>query len=236
MPLELLEKKERIVLANIEKNRQVSDISNYSEAMRQYHNYLLPDYYKTFSTDPLYLYSFLLRIAPIKKEIVEALLLSNADPAEIYEVFGISETMLDIYKELFFDVRNIVTKLDIVEYLETYPDPAGKALKIRAFNLGPDFIYYKYGNIVPTTESQKVLVKKMFMSAAYKAMESNYSTMTSASSKAATQHATLMLKAYEAIQKLMDDKEGDGNKDLLKVLVAEDGIPEFKRATQKDIV
>lgn len=189
-------------------------------AMQQYYLYLCKP--ESSDLDPLYVYTFYINAEEVKKEIVEALLISNADSVEVEQIFGVTEQMLKIYKELFFNTDNIVSRLDLVEYLENYPPGLGKSLKIRAFNLGPEFIYFKYANIVPRTETQKNLVKKMFMGSAYKAMESNYSSASSVTAKAAGTHAGLMLKAYEVLQKLINEEDSGGAEKLTEILIATD--------------
>lgn len=153
-----------------------------------------------------------------QKEIVEALLMSGAETADIKQAFGIPEQVLKDYQELFFDITKLETHLDKLSYVTNYPDRFGKELKVRALNLGPSFIYFKYANIVPTSNVQRDLVKKMFLSSAYRAMEANYTSMTTDVSKSAIEYAKLMLKAYDSIEKLMKD-DTPGEMSSVKVLL-----------------
>lgn len=195
------------------------DVSCYSTSMQQYYYFLAP--YLHDKLDPVYQYAFFMRGQPVQREIIESLILSDATPERVQDIFEVQPVTFETYKELFFETDNLVSKLDMVSYLEDYPDDMGRALKVRAYTLGPDFLFFRYGNITPSTSSQKDLVKKIFLTSAYKAMEANYNSVGAANSKAATQHATVMLKAYEAIMRLMEDPESQAGEALMKVLIGE---------------
>jgi hypothetical protein len=180
--------------------------------MQKYYEYLLQG--KRYKPAQIHKDTF-------QREIVEALLISEAQPKDIKSAFGIPEQVLKDYSELFFDLSKLETHLDKLSYVTNYHDRFGKELKIRALNLGPDFIYFKYANIIPQTQAQRDLVKKMFLSSAYRAMESNYTSMTTDVSKSAIEYAKIMLKAYDSIEKLMkEDTPGDMN--AIKVILTRD--------------
>jgi hypothetical protein len=211
------------------------DEKSYTKAMSQYYLYLA-DSFKN-DVEAAYAYAFSIRRNELQREIVESLILSEADFTDVEEIFEVSPEAMAAYKELFFETDNLISKLDLISYLETYSPDYAKALKLRAYNLGPNFIFYRYGNITPSTSEQQDLVKRLFLTSAYNAMEANYSKMTSATAKAASQHAGMMLKAYEAIRKLMDDGPADGADVLVKVLVGEDEpTAKTKRKVKKDQV
>lgn len=168
----------------------------YTDAMKRLYSYLKKE--NTCKAAVINADSF-------QKEIVEALLISEASAEDIKSAFGIPEEVIADYKELYFDTTKLETHLDKLSYVTNYPDRFGKELKVRALNLGPSFIYFKYANIVPQTPVQRELVKKMFLSSAYRAMEANYTSMTSDISKASIEYAKVMLKAYDSIEKLMKE-------------------------------
>lgn len=153
----------------------------------------------------------------IQKEILESLLLSECPDQDIIEAFSVPQKAIEIYRELFFDVKRFRTKLDKISYLENYSDSFGKELKIRAVNLGYEYVLYTYADIVPKTSAQKQLVQRMFMSAAYKAMSMNYNGITSATTKQAIEHGKLMLKAYETLTKINSEDVGDAY-DLTRII------------------
>jgi hypothetical protein len=191
------------------------DLGDFTLTMNQYRMFLV---HGTHS-DPDICYAATIPQDNTKKEIVESLLLSNAKTEEITEVFGLTERTLDVYQELFFDMSKFLTKLDYVSYLESYPAGMGKELKLRAYTFGAEYVYYKYGNVVPKSEDQKTLVKRMFMASAYKAMEANFNPTTSKVTKVALDWSKTMLQAYAAMEKLMG-QENTSSVDLVTIITS----------------
>lgn len=211
---ELLKHKANKVQKDIRQGKKPD--KQYTEVMSKYHTYL-----KEGSGDRESLYAFNIGKDMVRREMVEALILSEADLEEVETIFGLPQVVMQMYKELFFETDNFFSRLDVISYLENYDEDFGKAIKVRAYNMGAEFLFFKYANIAPKSESQKRLVKQMFMGSAYRAMEANYSNLTSAKTKAATTHAGIMLKCYEAIEKLMDSGN-EGNETVVQLLVAKD--------------
>lgn len=202
--------------------RVIKDINNknnahkgYTDEMIQYYIYLEEDRCSSehFSV------AFDIYDNPLKKEIIESLLFGEAEYKDVEDAFGVSVKSLEIYHHLFFNTDKFRNKLDKLAYLDVYPNKVGKELKMRSMNLGPEFIYYTYANIVPKTSKQKALVQRMFMASAYKAMSINYNTIDSKITKNALEHAKLMLKAFEALQRVGEEDLSDET-DLIKVLSA----------------
>jgi len=186
----------------------------YTEAMKAYREYLTLE----VCENDEFLYAFEIFEDNFKKEIVEALFLADAEPVDISISFDMSATTLETYRELFFDTENTFrSSLDKVCYIEDYENTFGKDLKLRAYSLGPQFIYFKYGNVVPKTEEQRVLVKKMFLASAYRAMEANFNPLNSRVTKHAMEWSKTMIKTYEVMEKLMGDDTDHGN-DLLTII------------------
>ena len=154
---------------------------------------------------PDHKYAFELFDNPRKREIIEGLLLADANFEDVEIVFGVNSVVLSVYENMFFNRDEFLTKLDIYEYASTYPDKFGCDLKTRAYYIGADYIYYKYGNVIPKTEQQRNIVKRMFLTSAYRAMEANFNTMTSDVTKESLAWSKHMLDAYSAIEKLMGD-------------------------------
>lgn len=206
-----MDAKRRIVQTDVGKGRRTDP--TYTEAMKAYHKYLASD----VCTDDEYLQAFQAYSDVLQSEILESLILANAEPRDVKTIFGVSEKTLRTYRELFFDISKIKTKLQMVSYLEGLPPGLGKELKLRAVNLGPEYVFFTYGNAIPKTEVQKDLVRRMFMTSAYKAMSMNFSSMNSKTSKNAIEHAKLMLKAYETMDKLLKDG-AESDMEFLEVL------------------
>lgn len=169
-----------------------------------------------------------------QSEILEALILSNCPPEEIYQAFRVPVEVTKWYSELFFDVGVFRTDLDKIEYISTYKDKWGKDLKSKAVDLGYEFVLFTFANLVPRTSAQKKLVEKLFMATAYKAMAMNYNSINSDINKQAVKHAELMIKAYDLLVKTNAD-EVDTTYDLTKYLAASDNIIELP-ASNKDII
>lgn len=156
-------------------------------------------------------------VTPYKRVLVEALLLSGATLEDIYKVFGIHTTVLDMYIHLMFDTEQLRTHLDKLYYVDQLPYGQEKELKLRALNLGPEFIFFRYANIVPKNKIAKEVMTRMFYSAAYRVMEANYNPMGSDISKEALQWSQTMIKCFEALNKMtVDNKSARDN--MLKVL------------------
>lgn len=188
----------------------------YSEAMLAYRDYRLGK-----EVHENHEIAFAINESPRQKEILEALLLSGCPLQELKLAFDVPEISAQAYSELFFDQAVFRTGLDRLEYLEDYPDAFGKDLKIKAVNLGYEFVLFNFANLVPKTNSQKKLIEKMFMSTAYKAMAMNFNGIKSEANKQAVKHAELMMKAYELLAKINAD-EGTGDYDLVSFLAMDD--------------
>lgn len=206
-----MDAKKKLVKAAVSKGRDVDP--SFTAAMRAFHLFLR----KGSSENEDYDQAFIAHTDPLQKEIIESLILSKAAYEDVFTVFDITAKTLDTYKELFFDTAKLKTKLQLVSYIERLPPGVGKELKLRAVNLGPEYVYFTYGNAIPRTEVQKDLVRRMFMTSAYKAMSINYSTLDSKTSKNAMEHAKLMLKAYETMDKLLKDG-GDAESEFLEII------------------
>lgn len=165
--------------------------------------------------------AFAIRESRRQSEIVEALVLSGCPVEEVEEAFRVPKKSVEIYAELFYDISVFRTDLDRLEYLEDYPDPMGRDLKMKAVSLGYEYVLFNFANLVPKTVAQKKLVERMFMATAYKAMSMNYNGIRSEANKLAVKHAELMIKAYELLAKINAD-EGSATYDLVALLVRED--------------
>lgn len=216
-----MDSKARKVQEDVKRSKKPT--KDYTDVMKQYHEYLR----KGECPEEAYQIAFDAYDNNLQKEIIEALLFGEAAPEDITEVFGFSEEAQAAYEELFFDRTKFRNKLDKLAYLEAYPSEFGKQLKMRSMNLGPEFVFYTYGNIVPKTATQRQLVQRMFMAAAYKAMAINYNALDTKVTKNALDHAKMMLKAWEALQKFSEEEMTDET-DLLKIAMKQDPSFDFK--------
>jgi hypothetical protein len=190
--------------------------TTYTENMKQLHKYLVNG--KCDSEE--HTYAFSIYLDSYKKEMVEALLISNANYLNVQDVFGISPSILVIYSEVFFDVKKFFTRLDKLSYVENYEDEFGKAIKLRALALGPEYLYHKYGGADLSIDLRKKLLKQIYITNAHKAAEANFTGINSTTSKNSVIFAKMMIKAYEALERF--DDAPDTNDDLVKILLATD--------------
>jgi len=227
-----MDSKSKRVISDIQKSKEPS--KDYTRAMREYHKYRRG---KECSKED-YSIAFDAYNDPLQKEIIEALLFGDADFEDVFSAFGLSTRSLDVYEEMFFDRTKFRNKLDKLSYLDNYPEKFGKEIKMRALNLGPEFIYYTYANIVPKSPKQRALVQRMFMASAYKAMAMNYNSMNSKVTKNAIDHAKLMLKAFDSLQKFSEEELSD-EVDILKVLTedeSKDSLDKTSMVAASDII
>lgn len=209
----LLEEKALQVQNDYKANRPPSE--SYSDAQCFYYKHLnhedfLGDHYKI---------AFDIFEDNFKKELFEGLLLGEAAQDDVEQVFGIPDQSRKVYEELFFNQKSAFrTKLDKISYIENYPDKFGKEIKLRAYSLGPDFLYYTYAQIIPKNKSQHNLVKRIFLTSAYKAMAMNFTGPNAKLNKEGMEFAKIMLKAYDALSK-WSEEDGSEDMDIVKVLV-----------------
>ena len=202
----------RRVLADITAGRPPD--GTYSEAMLAWYRKNTEDSPDFSSAAEI---AFSIRASEKQSEILEALILSKCPPAEIKEAFAVPEEATAYYSELFFDVAAFRTDLDRLEYLEDYENKWARDLKIKAVNLGYEFVLFTYANLIPRTAAQKKLVERMFMATAYKAMSMNYNGIGTAANKQAIRHAELMIRAFDLLAKTSAD-EVSGTHDLVLLL------------------
>lgn len=208
---------------------------NWSDAMVRYHEYLKDG---VCNSDD-HKQAFLIFENDFEKEVIEALLLSDTPLDDIDTVFEIAPEIVRIYKELFFETDSFSSKLARISYVENYAiSEFGRGLKLRALHLGGDYVLFRLGNYIPQTSSQQILVKRLFMSAAYRAMEANFNPLNSQATKNATQHAGIMLKAYDVMKELFKDDTG-GQDTMAKIIMSTDNMkPMITNAPieKKDII
>jgi hypothetical protein len=220
-------RREVIKFLETQKDKDEKDIifpEHFTHAMQDYYTFLVKGTSGILEED----YAFSLIEDKFKKEIVEALLLADTTLQDIYGTFGIPVKSLETYKELFFDTSKFISYLDKLSYVEGYPIKFGRELKIRALSLGANFIFFTYGRLTPTTDDQKNLLKRLFLTSAYRAMELNFNGITTTASKNAVELGKLMLKSYEAMEKLLKD-DSPIEEDLIKVVTTK---TEFTRSKQ----
>ena len=197
------------VLQDIQEGKAAE--ADYTAIMDDYYVYLTEDAMAPLSQSKvpdLSRYAFELLESQTKRELVEALLMVETDLEEIHKVFSIPNECLEIYRDLFFDTRYaFFSKLDIIEYVNQYPCEYGKDLKLRCYHHGAAYVYYQFANEVPLSEGQRQIIKKLFASGAYKAMEADFNKINSSISKAAMTWSKQTMDAFKTI------RDTDGGED-----------------------
>lgn len=198
---EKLARRELRVLADLNKKKKPAE--DYTEEMCQYFAYKQG----ADDTPPASLQAFEMRKDPFQREVLESLLLCDSTTDAIYAGIGIPPEVVHIYKHLFFDTDTAFrNRLERASYASSY-SPTEKALedkkhmKLVALNMGPESIMYTYGGVLPDAAASRVLLQKLFMSAASKAMTMQFNSIESTAAKQSTEFAKLMMKAYEILEK-----------------------------------
>lgn len=132
---------------------------------------------------------------PYKKELLEAALISGAEPKEINAAFGIPENMTELYMHLFFDMNVFEDRLDIIEYVQMYSKSKfGKEAKEFAIKLGKEAFFVRYGSASYAIDARHV--HESIMSMAYMLGTLAKSNPTdSSTAKEAMKWAQLSIKA-----------------------------------------
>lgn len=171
----------------------------YTQAMRAYYDFLVEGTFSDLAERVLFTR---LREDQTQTNLVEALILSGCPAETVEDTFRIPAKAYDWYKELFFDTDQFLTELDIISYLENCPKDEGKEMKVRAVDLGHEYILYTYGHVTPNDTARSKMLQNLCASTAYKALSMNYHGMTSAAGKQATEYAKIMVKVFDTLQRM----------------------------------
>lgn len=213
--VESLRSRYQQVVAELDSN-ELAVLKDYTSYMRVLRNII--KFKEVNSDDEQVCYDALtIFVTPYKRVLIEALLLSGAEFDDIYSVFGVKQEVLKAYTHLMFDTEKLDTHLDKLYYVDQLPFGPEKELKLRALNLGPEFIFFRYANIIPKDSVAKEVMSRMFYGAAYRVMEANYNPLNSDISKEALQWSQTMIKCFDAINKITVDNTSSRD-NMLKVL------------------
>ncbi len=168
--------------------------------------------------DVRYLHS--LRLTPFKREALEAFLLAGAPANTIEDVLGVSAGVVAQYESLYFDQSVFRDRLDVINYVETYPTSAdngfGKGLKQAALNLGLEYLKASYGkgrhNVSTKTAINELVTQSYLFTRA-----GSLHALDSIKAIQARQWAATMLKSIETLEGL--SKEADDNKSDLRFVL-----------------
>lgn len=103
----------------------------------------------------------------LKSRIIKSCLISEAQPMDVDVVFGISEETLILYGELFFNMDKLPKYLDKIAYIEEQSDAEDKALLSTTLRIGCNYVYIKYGNLIPDSADHLNVIKRIFYNSAH---------------------------------------------------------------------
>lgn len=83
----------------------------------------------------------------VKQVYVESCLLASKDLVKISEIIEIPVDVLDMYRQIFFDVIAL-DKLSLLELVENCDEPKERSMKLWAISQGLDFIKWRLGSAV----------------------------------------------------------------------------------------
>ena len=169
-----------------------------------------------------------------QKMVIEALILGGCPPEEAERALKVPIRAYEWHRELFFDTTCFLTVLDRIAYLDSIDNDEERQLKLRAVDLGYEYVLYVYAHVIPETDRQFELLRRMYMSTAYKALTMNYAGMGGTITKHAIEHARLMLQAFSAMER--SRPENTGQSEALIRIVTEPVRKEEPEIQANDII
>ena len=169
-----------------------------------------------------------------KREVVEAFLLAEAGPKDLYEVFKIDTEVVELYEKLFFDISVFDDRLDAESYARNYEeDDFGRELKISAIEDGLEYLKARFGRGNYDVSPTKAIKESISLSYVNSKVASKVS-IDSPKAKEARKWASSMVKNIEALDtaqkiegnknadymlklKIMSDKEGSSENEEIDI-------------------
>lgn len=162
-----------------------------------------------------------------KRVKLESLLMGNCPDEVLIGTLGFTQTTLDAYRELFFDLSVLHTDIDKLVFAERYYKentgrdvPAVDNLILRGYNQGYHVLLLQYCNLVPTSEESLNILRRVFAGAVYKATSVQYTGMGSTIDKRAIEHCQLALKILDTMKTLQVDPDGKPMPELMHLVLA----------------
>ena len=116
----------------------------------------------------------------IQRMYVESCLLATSNLTEISEVLEIPESILMLYKDLYFDVTEM-TKLQKLSVISSGKDPSEQQMKMWALSQGMDFIKWRIGKRVNVSPIEGL--SALFSDSFYKSKEAFFNANASVASR-----------------------------------------------------
>lgn len=159
---------------------------------------------------------------PYKREVIEAFLLVDVSPEEIYTLLKVPINVTKTYAHLFFDTSAFEDELDRLDYAHTYDrDLYGKSLKEFAVDLGPESLKIRMAR--GTYYVKNIDVHSGIRSTAYlMGQMAKVNPLDSQVAKESLRWAQLGLKAATTEEESEKDQEARGINQILVALQAKD--------------
>ena len=116
----------------------------------------------------------------IQRMYVESCLLATSNLTEISEVLEIPESILMLYKDLYFDVTEM-TKLQKLSVISSGKDPGEQQMKMWALSQGMEFIKWRIGKRVNVSPIEGL--SALFSDSFYKSKEAFFNSNSSVASR-----------------------------------------------------
>ena len=141
-------------------------------------------------------------LSPIKKSYIESCLIATQDLGKIEALLGVPVDVLDMYLQMYFDVRGF-DKLSFLEVVEDTEDSEERSMKIWALSQGLDFVSWRLGKVVDI--DPVVGLKELFTLCVFKSKEALFSGNASESSKEATKWTKLSMDMARLLKAWVSD-------------------------------
>ena len=152
----------------------------------------------------LYAQALKINKSGLKRSYLESCLLASRDTGRISELLEIPESVIVLYKDVFFDVWELdkLSKLELVNV----SDKNESLMKLWALNQGLDFIAWRLGNPVNINPTQGL--QDLFSTCIMKSKEAMFSGNATAESAEATKWVKLSMDIARLLRNWVMDSEG----------------------------
>lgn len=140
----------------------------------------------------------------IQRMYVESCLLATANLGEISEVLEIPESILMLYRDIYYDVCNM-TKLQKLSIISSSRDASEQQMKMWALSQGMEFIKWRIGKKIAISPVDGL--SALFSDAFYKSKEAFFNPNSSVSSREALRWAKQSVDIAKLLKTWVADSE-----------------------------
>lgn len=140
----------------------------------------------------------------IQRMYVESCLLATANLGEISEVLEIPESILMLYRDIYYDVCSM-TKLQKLSIISSNRDASEQQMKMWALSQGMEFIKWRIGKKIAISPVEGL--SALFSDAFYKSKEAFFNPNSSVSSREALRWAKQSVDIAKLLKTWVADSE-----------------------------